>query len=63
MPERWLGEARYAGDKRAVMQPFHVGPRNCLGIGCVALWVLLKGRFVSPEQGWKGCTLLSEKKG
>lgn len=30
-PERFLGDERYASDKRSVMQPFSVGPRNCIG--------------------------------
>ncbi|KAK5651851.1 hypothetical protein OQA88_11620 [Cercophora sp. LCS_1] len=32
-PERWLGDERYAGDNRDVFQPFHFGPRNCIGRG------------------------------
>ncbi|GAP87966.1 putative cytochrome P450 [Rosellinia necatrix] len=30
-PERWMGDAKYANDQRAVVQPFSVGPRNCPG--------------------------------
>lgn len=30
-PERWLGDPRYESDKRDVLQPFAVGPRDCLG--------------------------------
>lgn len=30
-PERFLGDTKYAGDKRHVVQPFSVGPRNCIG--------------------------------
>ncbi|KAJ6120171.1 hypothetical protein N7523_004451 [Penicillium sp. IBT 18751x] len=32
LPERWLGhDSRFEQDKRAVLQPFSLGPRNCLG--------------------------------
>ncbi|KAF9698788.1 hypothetical protein EKO04_002912 [Ascochyta lentis] len=30
-PERWMGDERFAGDERGVVQPFSVGPRDCLG--------------------------------
>ncbi|OLN81715.1 Isotrichodermin C-15 hydroxylase 15 [Colletotrichum chlorophyti] len=30
-PERFLGDEKYASDRREALQPFHVGPRNCLG--------------------------------
>ena len=30
-PERFLGDAEFASDRRDALQPFHVGPRNCLG--------------------------------
>lgn len=30
-PERWLGDKRYAKDELSAVQPFHVGPRDCLG--------------------------------
>ncbi|MCJ1420842.1 hypothetical protein MMC32_007201 [Xylographa parallela] len=30
-PARWMGEERYAGDRREVVQPFSVGARNCIG--------------------------------
>ncbi|KAK1958659.1 cytochrome P450 [Colletotrichum sublineola] len=31
IPERWLGDARFVDDKRSALQPFSVGPRNCIG--------------------------------
>lgn len=31
IPERWLDEPAYATDCKSAMQPFSVGPRNCLG--------------------------------
>jgi cytochrome P450 len=31
VPERWLGDPKYADDARAVLQPFATGPRNCIG--------------------------------
>ncbi|EMR70851.1 putative cytochrome p450 monooxygenase protein [Eutypa lata UCREL1] len=30
-PDRWMGDATYADDRRDVVQPFSVGPRNCPG--------------------------------
>ena len=31
VPERWLGDPRFALDKKDVLQPFSVGARNCIG--------------------------------
>ncbi|KAH7346694.1 benzoate 4-monooxygenase cytochrome P450 [Rhexocercosporidium sp. MPI-PUGE-AT-0058] len=31
VPERWLGNSLYSQDKFGVVQPFSVGPRNCIG--------------------------------
>ena len=32
VPERWLGEDQeYNNDDRGVMNPYNVGPRNCVG--------------------------------
>ncbi|KAL3452706.1 cytochrome P450 monooxygenase [Aspergillus insuetus] len=30
-PERFMGDARFANDRREAFQPFHFGPRNCIG--------------------------------
>lgn len=30
-PERWMDDPAYASDERGVLQPFSVGPRNCIG--------------------------------
>ncbi|KZL75146.1 cytochrome P450 [Colletotrichum tofieldiae] len=30
-PERFLGDPEYASDRKEAFQPFHIGPRNCLG--------------------------------
>ncbi|KAI1821980.1 putative cytochrome P450 monooxygenase [Xylaria intraflava] len=30
-PERWMGDPKYQGDRFDAMQPFSVGPRNCIG--------------------------------
>lgn len=31
IPERWLPGTGYDDDRRDVLQPFSVGPRNCIG--------------------------------
>ncbi|KAL2801988.1 cytochrome P450 monooxygenase [Aspergillus granulosus] len=30
-PERFMGSAKFVNDRRDAFQPFHFGPRNCLG--------------------------------
>lgn len=32
VPERWTDDPRYAEDNKAVFHPFHIGPRNCVGM-------------------------------
>jgi cytochrome P450 len=31
IPERWTGDVRYVNDHHSALQPFSVGPRDCLG--------------------------------
>lgn len=31
IPERWLGDARFANDRKDAFQPFLFGARNCIG--------------------------------
>ncbi|KAK2005205.1 cytochrome P450, partial [Colletotrichum eremochloae] len=31
VPERWLGDARFKNDRLDAVEPFSVGPRNCIG--------------------------------
>ncbi|PHH61188.1 hypothetical protein CDD81_711 [Ophiocordyceps australis] len=31
IPERWLGDAEFSGDRRDCFHPFSVGPRDCIG--------------------------------
>lgn len=38
IPERWLGDSEFAGDRRDCLNPFSVGPRNCIGVKCVKFY-------------------------
>jgi cytochrome P450 len=31
IPERWIGDPKFANDRRESFQPFSAGPRNCVG--------------------------------
>lgn len=37
IPERWLGDSDFENDNKKVVQPFSVGPRNCLGMNLAYL--------------------------
>lgn len=30
-PTRWLGDPRFDSDRRDIVKPFSIGPRNCIG--------------------------------
>jgi cytochrome P450 len=30
-PQRWMGDVEFKDDQLAAVEPFHVGPRNCIG--------------------------------
>lgn len=36
-PQRFLNDPEYEDDKRAALQPFSVGPRNCIGQVCFSI--------------------------
>lgn len=42
-PERWLGDEEFKDDHHDAMEPFSVGPRNCLGKVSCTLYVLACG--------------------
>ncbi|KAH8881101.1 cytochrome P450 [Thozetella sp. PMI_491] len=47
IPERWLGDARFAKDRKDACQPFSYGPRNCIGINLAhAEMRLMLARFI-----------------
>lgn len=51
LPERWLGtDPRFEHDNREVFQPFHYGPRNCIGKKYVLPRIFLFPS--SPERSW-----------
>jgi cytochrome P450 len=31
IPERFLGDERFVNDNRSALNPFSLGPRNCIG--------------------------------
>jgi cytochrome P450 len=52
-PERWMHDVRYEGDALRVVQPFSVGPRNCLGqVSLVCLFSSLDGVRLQSSRDW-----------
>ena len=41
VPARWLGDRRYDSDRKDILQPFAMGPRNCLGKNLANAEILL----------------------
>ena len=50
IPERWMPEGGYNDDKKHAVQPFSVGPRNCLGKKWVALGLFIRYLANCSEQ-------------
>ncbi|KAK1753540.1 putative sterigmatocystin biosynthesis P450 monooxygenase stcF [Echria macrotheca] len=48
VPERWMGDERYAGDNRDVFNPFSIGPRACIGRGLA----YMESRLVLARLVW-----------
>jgi cytochrome P450 len=48
VPERWMGDERYARDNHNAYQPFSLGPRNCMGRGLA----LMEIRFTIARMVW-----------
>ncbi|PYI24805.1 cytochrome P450 [Aspergillus violaceofuscus CBS 115571] len=72
IPERHLGDPRYATDNRDVLQPFSFGPRNCIGrnLAYVEMRIILARMIFNfdmeledPESDWldQECHLLWDK--
>ncbi|KAE8365303.1 cytochrome P450 [Aspergillus caelatus] len=53
IPERWLGDPEYEDDRRAAMQVFSVGPRNCIGQNLARLELRLLLSRVIWEFDWE----------
>jgi cytochrome P450 len=41
IPERWLGDSRFANDQKRIFTPFSVGPRVCIGKKYVFLIIII----------------------
>ncbi|KAI3542082.1 cytochrome P450 [Colletotrichum abscissum] len=59
IPERWLDDARFSGDKKEAFQPFSVGPRNCIGRNLA----YAEMRLILARMIWNFDMKLSEESG
>ncbi|KAJ3544836.1 hypothetical protein NM208_g1879 [Fusarium decemcellulare] len=57
IPERFIDVAEFPDDRREVLQPFSVGPRNCIGRSLA----YAEGRLILGRALWKFDMRLSEK--
>ncbi|KPM37985.1 Isotrichodermin C-15 hydroxylase [Neonectria ditissima] len=57
IPERFIDTAAFPDDRRDVLQPFSVGPRNCIGKSLA----YAEGRLILGRAVWKFDMRLSEK--
>lgn len=55
-PERWLGDEHYADDDRRAFEPFHVGPRDCLGKKYVSWLCIIREGSQLTYVVWHGIT-------
>ena len=53
VPERWMGDERYAGDRKAALQPFSNGARDCLGKKYVSHPHLASSDFTDVGVVWQ----------
>ncbi|RFU29708.1 hypothetical protein B7463_g6647, partial [Scytalidium lignicola] len=57
IPERFIDVAAFSDDRREVLQPFSVGPRNCIGRSLA----YAEGKLILGRAVWKFDMRLSEK--
>ena len=53
LPEWWLdSDAQFEADKKDTLQPFVLGPRNCLGKKCVTIYLSLALTLANLDTAW-----------